>query len=90
MMIVPTVRVCHPDLAGEFMLVNESEAHNYEPWLESELSEDSLGALRRSELESFGWTELKAIATNLGLDKTDGQTWADLIPDILQAEGFEA
>jgi len=41
---------------------------------------------RQKELEGLGWRDLKAIATDLGLEKTDEQQWDDLIPDILKAE----
>ena len=41
---------------------------------------------RQKELEGLGWRELKAIATEHGIEKTEDQAWDDLIPDILKAE----
>lgn len=41
---------------------------------------------RQKELESLGWRDLKAIATEMGLNKEDDQQWDDLIPEILKLE----
>lgn len=41
---------------------------------------------RQEELEALSWQKLKAIATDLGLEKEEDQSWDDLIPDIIKAE----
>ena len=45
-----------------------------------------VGHSRQKELEDLGWRELKAIASEYGIEKTDSQTWGEIIPDILKAE----
>lgn len=41
---------------------------------------------RKEELESLSWQKLKAIATELGIEKEEDQSWDDLIPEIIKAE----
>lgn len=41
---------------------------------------------RQAELAAMGWREIKAIAAKLGIEKTDDQSWDDLIPEILTKE----
>lgn len=41
---------------------------------------------RQEELEAMSWQKLKTLATKLGLEKDEDQSWEDLIPQILEAE----
>ena len=42
---------------------------------------------REDYLKSLDWRELKAISKNLGIRKEEGESYEDLIPKILEAEG---
>ena len=39
-----------------------------------------------AELEALSWQELKALASDLGIDKPDEKSWAEFIPDIVAAK----
>lgn len=41
---------------------------------------------RIREIEAMSWREIKTLATNLGISKTDDQQWEDLAPAIAAKE----
>ena len=41
---------------------------------------------RIKEIEAMSWREIKTLATNLGISKTDDQQWEDLAPAIAEKE----
>ena len=45
---------------------------------------------REQELQSFHWSQIKALADDLGIEKEENEKWGDLIPQILEAEGSRA
>jgi len=91
-MELKTVKVCHPDNPGDWIIVNEGDAGFYHPFTDADVDVDvdldADASAREAELRLLNWKDIRAIAGKLGLAKDDDQSWSDIIPSILQAEGL--